>query len=84
MFFLCAFVGVIIFYIFCKWANENKMYFAQRNIKFLQPRFLFGNTAGLYLRRYAPTNFFDSLYYRFPKEKYVNVAVDFSQFKKQK
>lgn len=62
-----------LFYVLYKWATKNREYFAKRNLKHLKPRFLIGNTTGLFLKRYTPENFIDQLYYSFPKEKYVSI-----------
>lgn len=60
-----------LFYAFYKWATVNKEYFSKRNIKHFHPKFLIGNTIGLFLKQYTPDKFIDLLYYRYPKEKYV-------------
>lgn len=62
----------ILLYAFYKWATLNNNYFDIRNIKHLEPKFLIGNATGLFFKRYAPRDFMEMLYYRFPKEKYVN------------
>lgn len=60
-----------LFYIFYKWATVNKEYFLKRNLKHLEPKFLIGNMLGLFVKRHRPSEFMDSLYYRYPREKYV-------------
>ena len=65
-------VGAILFYAFYKWATVKRDYFLKRQMKHLDPIFLVGNTLGLFTNRYDPTEFFKSIYYRFPKEKYVS------------
>lgn len=69
-FFYTLLSGTVL-YAFYKWATIHKEYFAKRNLKHLEPNFLIGNTTGLFLKQYIPYKFIDSLYYRFPKEKYV-------------
>lgn len=69
---LYAFVGGILLYAFHKWATVNEDYFAKRKMKYLDPKFLVGNTLGLFTLRYIPSEFLDSIYYRFPNEKYVS------------
>ena len=63
--------GLVLIYAFYKWATVNKDYFSKRHMKQLDPTFLVGNTFGLFAKRYVPTYFIDSIYYRFPNEKYV-------------
>lgn len=67
--FYAVFCGTA-FYAFYKWATVNNEYFLKRNLKHLEPRFLIGNIFGLFLKRYTPPDFMDSIYYRFPREKY--------------
>lgn len=64
-------VSGMLFYVIYKWATVNKEYFAKRQLKHLKPHFLFGNTTGLFLKRYTPADFIDTIYYRYPREKYV-------------
>lgn len=61
-------------YAFYKWATINNKYFAMRNLKHLKPRLLFGNTIGLFMNRYTPADYINSIYFRFPKEKFVIFA----------
>lgn len=68
-------VSGILFYAFYKWATVNKDYFTKRRMKQLQPLFLVGNTFGFFAKRYVPTEFFDSIYYRFPNEKYAPFSI---------
>lgn len=60
-----------LFYLFYKWVTANKEYFLKRKLKHLEPKFLIGNTTGLFLKQYTPEKFIDAMYYRFPTEKYV-------------
>ncbi|KAJ6647419.1 putative cytochrome P450 9f2, partial [Pseudolycoriella hygida] len=62
-----------LFYAFYKWATTNREYFSKRKLKHLEPRFLIGNTVGLFLKRYTPDEFFDYLYHRFPNEKLIGL-----------
>lgn len=68
---LIYYVLVSAIYAFYKWATVNKDYFSTRGISHLKPKFLIGNTFGLLSKQYKPTEFLDSIYYRFPNEKYV-------------
>lgn len=54
-----------------KWATVNSDYFAKKKLKHLKPSFLLGNTAGLFLKQCNLPEFFDSIYNRYPNEKYV-------------
>lgn len=58
-------------YAFYKWATINNNYFEKRNLKHLKPNFLFGNTIGLFMNRYRPADYINSIYNRFPNEKFV-------------
>lgn len=65
-----------LFYLFYKWATVNKEYFVKRKLKHFEPKFLIGNMLGLFLKQHRPAEFMDSLYYRFPKEKYdINITM---------
>lgn len=55
----------LAFYI---WATLNNDYFLKRNLKFLKPKFLVGNTGGLFLNKYTATGFAQKLYQAFPDE----------------
>lgn len=57
-------------YVFYKWATVNKNYFVKRKLKHFEPKFLIGNLFGLFVKRHRPHEFMDSLYYRYPNEKY--------------
>lgn len=73
-------ISVTVCYAFYKWATINNNYFEKRNLKHLKPKFLFGNTIGLFMNRYRPADFVNSIYYRFPKEKCVqNSMKEFSE-----
>lgn len=72
---LTLFIYVILFTVairlFMKWANQNRSYFADRKILYMKPRFLVGNTFGLFVKKYRPDEFMTNLYNRFPNEKCV-------------
>lgn len=74
---LYTLIGAILFYMFYRWATAHERYFSQRSMKHFRPTFLFRNTIGLFLKLYTPTDFLDSIYYRFPKEKYVPFIITF-------
>lgn len=57
--------------LFIKWANQHHKYFAERKIAFMKPRFLVGNTFGLFVKKYRPHEYMTQLYNRFPNEKCV-------------
>lgn len=68
---ICVISLTIALYAFYKWATVNSDYFAKKNLKHLKLNFLVGNTAGLFLKQYNLPEFFDSIYNRYPDEKYV-------------
>ena len=72
-----ASISGILFYIFYRWALAHERYFYQRSMKHFTPKLLLGNTIGLFLKLYTPTDFLDSIYYRFPKEKWVTFVFCF-------
>ncbi|XP_055306358.1 uncharacterized protein LOC129570685 [Sitodiplosis mosellana] len=58
----------LISYAFYKWATINNDFFERRNIKYLKPRFLVGNTGGLFFNKYTAAAFSQKLYQAFPDE----------------
>ncbi|XP_031624496.1 probable cytochrome P450 9f2 [Contarinia nasturtii] len=64
---LIATVGLIS-YAFYKWATINNDFFERRNIKCMKPRFIVGNTGGLFTNKYTVTEFAQKLYNAFPNE----------------
>lgn len=63
------FAAVCIFsYIFYKWAILNHDYFKKRNLKFMKPHFLVGNTGGMFTNKYTATDFSQMLYRAFPDD----------------
>lgn len=66
-----ALMSAILFYMFYRWATAHERYFYQRSIKHFSPKLLIGNTIGLFLKLCTPTDFLNSIYYRFPREKCV-------------
>lgn len=73
-------IGVTVCYTFYKWATINNEYFTKRNLKHIKPRFLFGNTIGLFTNRYTPADYTNSIYVRFPKEKFVIFCIKSVKF----
>ncbi|XP_055301644.1 probable cytochrome P450 9f2 [Sitodiplosis mosellana] len=71
MFYALVLVGVMMLYIFYKWATANQNYFVQRNIKHLKPTFLLGNTAKLFTKRTSFAKWLNSVYYQYPNEKVI-------------
>lgn len=59
----------LIVYAFYKWATLSNDYFEQRNIKYLKPYFLMGNTGGALMNRYTPGEFSKMLFNAFPAER---------------
>lgn len=58
----------LISFAFYKWATLNNNYFAKRNLKYIQPYFLVGNTGGFFFNKYTAIEFAQKLYYTFPDE----------------
>lgn len=58
----------LISYAFYKWATLNNDFFEKRNVKYSKPKFLVGNTAGLFLNKYTATSFAQKTYKEFPDE----------------
>lgn len=58
----------LIVYTFYKWATINNNIFKKQNIKFIKPKFLFGNTGGLFSNQYTAIEFAQKLYNSFPNE----------------
>lgn len=52
-----------------KWATLNNDYFDKRNLKYMKPRFLIGNTGGLFVNKYTAAEFAQKLYQAFPDEQ---------------
>lgn len=65
---LFASIGLLL-YAFYKWATLNNDYFEKRQMKFMKPYFLVGNTAGMFLNKYTATEFSQMLYEAFPDEQ---------------
>lgn len=59
---------VLIVYSFYKWATLNGKYFEKRNIKYMKPTFLVGNTAAIFTNKYTAIEFASKLYNEFPNE----------------
>lgn len=72
-----ALICVTVSYAFYKWATMNNDYFKERNLKYLKPKFLVGNTLGLFLNRYEPFNYINKIYFRkeFKNEKYEDLFI---------
>lgn len=67
---LLAIIGIaLIVYAFYKWATLNDNYWAEKNVKFLKPYFLVGNTGGFWTNRYNIYDYISMLYNSFPNEK---------------
>lgn len=59
---------VSLAYSFYKWATLNNEYFEKRNLKYIKPTFLVGNTAALFTNKYTAVEFASKLYDVFPNE----------------
>lgn len=53
---------------FYKWVTLNNGYFERRNLKYMKPSFLFGNTGGIYFQKYNAVEFRNMIYNQFPDE----------------
>lgn len=66
---LLIFAAISLFIIaFYKWATLNNDFFERRNLKYMKPTFLFGNTAGVFLEKYDAGEFSQMMYQAFPDE----------------
>lgn len=65
---LAAGVALLLYVLF-KWATTNDNYWAERNVKYLKPYFLVGNTFGIFTSKYGWAEFGPQLYNSFPREK---------------
>lgn len=64
-----VFVAISLFaYVFYKWATSKNNYFQKRNLKFMKPTFLVGNTGGMFSRKFTATEFSEYIYKAFPNE----------------
>lgn len=59
----------LIAFAFYLWATLNKDYFVKRNLKYMKPKFLVGNTGGLFLNKYDAKSFSQKIYQAFPDER---------------
>lgn len=66
---LLASSAVLILYGIFKWITINHDYFKSRGIAALEPKFLVGNTIGLFLSRERLDEFLTGIYNKFPNEK---------------
>lgn len=64
---LCIVIALLA-YTFYKWAIANNDHFAKRNIKFIEPTFLFGSIGGVFLGKYNAVEYSDMIYGQFPTE----------------
>ncbi|XP_055312523.1 probable cytochrome P450 9f2 isoform X2 [Sitodiplosis mosellana] len=53
---------------FYKWATINNGYFERRGVKYTKPKFLVGNTGGMFLQKYDAIEFAKMVYNTFPHE----------------
>lgn len=61
-------VSLICYYIY-KWGVANNEYFVKRNLPFMKPMFLVGNSGGFFTKKYSINDFVQYLYNSFPNEK---------------
>lgn len=60
--FLAIIAISLLSFAFYKWATLNNDYFKKRNIEYMKPRFLFGNTGGQFIKKYTVAEFMQKLY----------------------
>uniref|UniRef100_A0A1L8E408 Putative cytochrome n=1 Tax=Nyssomyia neivai TaxID=330878 RepID=A0A1L8E408_9DIPT len=65
-------VAFLVKYIYEK-GYKNEYYFKDKGIKYLQPKFLLGNSANLFLRRKTMVDYFKDAYFKFPNEKLMGM-----------
>lgn len=61
-------IGLILYAIY-KWGTLPYNYWETRNVKFLKPTFLLGNTSGFMMGKYSLMDYANILYESFPNEK---------------
>lgn len=64
---ICVAIALVL-YAFYKWATINNDFFEKHNLKSLKPKFLFGNTGGVFFNQYSGAEFCDMMYDAFPNE----------------
>lgn len=57
-----------ISFAFYKWATANDKYFQKRNVKYVEPTFLIGNTGDLFFNRCSAVAYTQKIYNEFPDE----------------
>lgn len=62
-------LGIVILFLFYKWATYYHDYFEKINLPSLRPRFLIGNLFELNLSLTNPVTFWTNVYNKFPDEK---------------
>lgn len=60
-------ISLLLFALY-KWITLNNDFFEIRNMKYMKPRFLFGNTGGLFINKYTAREFMQKLYNAYPNE----------------
>lgn len=60
---------VLIVYGLFKWITANDDYFTKRGLPSMKNVFIFGNTAGLFMKQTTPIEFIQRLYNQFPNNK---------------
>lgn len=61
-------IGLILYAIY-KWGTLTFDYWKLRNIKFLKPTFLIGNSGAIFRGKYSMMEYANLLYNKFPDEK---------------
>lgn len=63
---------ILIGWTFYKWATVNNDYFKRRNVKYMKPKFLFGNTGERFSKNHDALEYNNEMIYKaFPNEPYV-------------
>lgn len=59
----------LIAYGIYKWITLNDDYFENKNVVYLRPTFLLGNTGRFFMKQVRTNEFYQNLYNSFPNEK---------------
>lgn len=59
---------LLIVFALMQWSTPDNEYFKKRNIKYMDPKFMFRFAIGLFTNKYTATEFAQTLYQVFPDE----------------